>query len=444
MFNIIKKKNKEKDKIQDKEDEQEQAAQSTEEQFSEKEVKIDENVTIYTMPERFRFSHGQASHKKTGLVIIVFGLIFLMVLAAGAYYYFYMMEPAQPSGTPEATSTPETTQPTQPSQPGPQPQPQPEPQPTKSAKATFLEMKNDFDKINTFINYEQTIRKYGSKNRITQLEQEKKQYSSLTGSAQDDFVNSLINATAKSKAIEEINEKVIDSTATLNITIEETEEQAIVKMVAEQGQWKLASQIWPETTGASSGPANGFIAGVDSDRDGLTNKEEALLGTDINNTDSDNDNYSDLSEALNLYNPAGNDRLINNPNISKYLNNSYNYNMLYPTNWSPQTVGGDESVMFKSTDNHFINVITETNENREPIINWYKKQFEVTTINNTKLVTPSDRSWQGIKSEDNLTIYLTDQRYNNIITITYISGQDIVLDYINILEIVIKSFTISE
>jgi len=249
MFNIIKKKDKkntktgeelkESDQATSKDVQQQAAAQLTEEQFSEKEVKIDENVTIYTMPERFRFSHGKASHKKTGLVIIVFGLIFLAVLAAGAYYYFFIMNPAQPSGTPVATSTPETTQPTQPGQPSPQPQPQPQPQPTKSAKATFLEMKNDFDKINTFINYEQTIRKYGSKNRITQLEQIKKQYSSLASSARDEFVNSLIKATAKGKEIEEISEKVIDSTATLNITIKEMEEKAIIKMVAEQGQWMV-------------------------------------------------------------------------------------------------------------------------------------------------------------------------------------------------------------
>lgn len=44
--------------------------------------------------------------------------------------------------------------------------------------------------------------------------------------------------------------------------------------------------------------------GVDSDSDGLTNTEEALLGVSPNSLDSDNDGFADMSELLSGYDPA--------------------------------------------------------------------------------------------------------------------------------------------
>ena len=47
----------------------------------------------------------------------------------------------------------------------------------------------------------------------------------------------------------------------------------------------------------------------DSDKDGLSDKLELLLGTDPNNADSDNDGYSDGFEVVNGYNPLGDGKL---------------------------------------------------------------------------------------------------------------------------------------
>ncbi len=51
---------------------------------------------------------------------------------------------------------------------------------------------------------------------------------------------------------------------------------------------------------------------LDSDQDGLTNAEEKLYGTDINNPDTDGDGYSDGTEVMSGYDPlkpAPNDKL---------------------------------------------------------------------------------------------------------------------------------------
>lgn len=47
------------------------------------------------------------------------------------------------------------------------------------------------------------------------------------------------------------------------------------------------------------------VLGVDSDNDGLDDKTEAALGTDINKADTDGDGYKDGEEVKNGYNPKG-------------------------------------------------------------------------------------------------------------------------------------------
>jgi len=186
----------------------------------------------------------------------------------------------------------------------------------------------------------------------------------------------------------------------------------------------------------------GLSKGIDSDGDGLTDKEEALLGCSSESIDSDGDGYDDLHEIMNLYNPNGADRLINNSNINKYLNYTFAYSLLYPNSWKQSTVGGDDSLMFKSSDNQFIQVIVQPNADQEPIEDWYNKQFGQATIDNSKKV--AGVGWQGIRSEDDLTIYLTDKEYNYIFVITYNYSSSNSLDYVNIFEMMVRSFVVEE
>lgn len=53
---------------------------------------------------------------------------------------------------------------------------------------------------------------------------------------------------------------------------------------------------------------------LDTDNDGLSDNLETALGTDLNNSDTDGDNYSDLSEVQNNYNP-----LIKNSALIDYV-----------------------------------------------------------------------------------------------------------------------------
>lgn len=192
------------------------------------------------------------------------------------------------------------------------------------------------------------------------------------------------------------------------------------------------------STPASVATTSTAIA-IDTDKDGLSDKEEKLLGSQKNNIDSDGDGYDDLLEVMNLYNPIGErpDRLINNKNIIKYQS-SLNYSIFYSASWLQQIVGGDDSVIFKSDDGHFIQVITQPNNNQSSITNWYKFQFEDAQIPYKRRITTN--TWSGIKSEDELILYLTDNNYKNIFILSYTPKLNDALEYQRIFEMMIESF----
>ncbi len=200
----------------------------------------------------------------------------------------------------------------------------------------------------------------------------------------------------------------------------------------------IDEEIEPEAT---STPSDIVVIG-DSDGDGLTAKEEILLGSDDKTTDSDGDDYLDYQELMSLYNPVGPDKLIDNPNIGEYINKTFFYSVLYPINWPKSVIGGDDSIMFKSDDNHFIQIIIQPNVDQQSIEDWYQQQFVGENVEEERLIVTD--SWQGIRSKDGLIVYLTDNSYNYIFVLSYNSGSDNILSYKNIFAMMVKSFVISD
>lgn len=192
-----------------------------------------------------------------------------------------------------------------------------------------------------------------------------------------------------------------------------------------------------EANPSESAPVPELKTASDSDYDGLSDSEEALLGTDKNLSDSDADGFGDLSELLNLYNPAGSGLLAVNTGIERYISNKYGFLIYYPAKWNLSQVGGDDSIMIRSDEGQFFQIIIQDNAKGETIEEWYKAQFGVPALRSDQRVYK--KGWEGVKSETGFIVYLMPGDKKNIFTLTYNLGTDITPYYNNIFNMMIGS-----
>jgi len=327
-------------------------------------VDLDKEIVVHTMPARFRASRpGSGQAKKTGLIILIFGGLFLVALAVGAYYFLFLVEPA---AAPTASTTPIAEQ------------VKAEPKPKVSEPAA-----------------EKT----------------------------------------------EISEPPAATSSSAGLSAGEAGEAGTI--IATTSPEAIAT-----TTAATTEPVvKSLTTAVDADNDGLTDAEEAVLGTNPAAVDSDGDGYSDFAEFNNLYDPAGPGKLEASPRWKKYLNPTYNYSLLVPESFVLKPLGGDYSVSFVAADNQFFQLEVQPNTTRASIMDWYREQFgEPAEV--TRLMEGKDASgapiWLGIKSADGLNLYLTDNKFSNILTLSYNVGLQRTVTYPNLFNIFIKSLQFSK
>lgn len=186
---------------------------------------------------------------------------------------------------------------------------------------------------------------------------------------------------------------------------------------------------------------------VDTDNDGLTDVEEAIIGSNSAVADSDGDGYGDLAELNNFYDPTGPGKLEASSRWQKYQNTTYGYSLLRPAIFTEKSLGGDYSISFVAPENQFFQLEVQPNTARSPITDWYREQFGE-SADSIRLLELKDANgmtvWLGIKSEDGLTVYFTDIKLSNIYTISYNVGLEEVSNYPNLFDIFIKSLALTK
>jgi hypothetical protein len=180
--------------------------------------------------------------------------------------------------------------------------------------------------------------------------------------------------------------------------------------------------------------------GPDNDNDGLSDIEEVLIGLNNNKTDTDNDGYDDYSEMLNMYNPAGEGRIGANPKISRYYNPSYFYSFYYPTVWQYENVDGESSILFKLENNQFVQVIVAENPGGQSLNQWYLNEFEQSSIKSDRQIFKA--GWNGIRSNNDLTVYLQKNGQSNIFVFSFNLGVVKIWSYKGLFDFMIKSFEV--
>ena len=184
---------------------------------------------------------------------------------------------------------------------------------------------------------------------------------------------------------------------------------------------------------------------MDTDKDSLTDIEEKLYGTDVNNPDTDGDAYLDGQEIMKLYNPlVGNSEKITSfEPVAIYKNPTYKYRVYYPRDWQVVPLGkSDQEISFVSSGKEFIEVIVLDNPNGETAVSWYLKQILPKDAYKAERVFTNN--FRGIKSLDGMHVYLTPLtgERNFIYSISYMIGSQTQISYPATFQMMIRSFDV--
>ncbi|MFZ5364857.1 MAG: hypothetical protein ACOZBH_01500 [Patescibacteria group bacterium] len=178
----------------------------------------------------------------------------------------------------------------------------------------------------------------------------------------------------------------------------------------------------------------------DTDKDKLTDVEESLFGTSIENFDSDGDTFGDGEEVIHLYDPKKGDgaKLYDSASVRSYVNDNYQYAVLYPAAWlAKSTDKSDSEVVFTSANNEFVSVWVEENTQRLELKDWYVKQAP-NIAPDDMLEFRNQKGLTGLKSPDGYTMYFAN---NGLIYILHYNiGLKSAADYPGVFKMMIESF----
>ncbi len=458
---------------------------------------ISKNIAIYTMPERFRaVGAGPAKAKSAGFLVLLVGLVLLFLIIGSFYYYFFILKgghsfsflPGQSSSRQlspaeqknadknqagKGQASPENNKENNKQNPAAAKKSPPKIDSAISkAKERYFQFEQSLPAVNTLTAYEQLMKEYAWADFLSQFEQQKEKISQLSESDQVQFFQLLAS---QQPAYSQLKQNLkADKLSSTKVKLfwpagKGPGSQPVIEMEKNNNRWLIAKRqgfyfVLPSgatttlaewlakktaANQASAAPNNpqSWQPAPDADNDNLSDMAEKLLGTNINNPDTDQDGYNDYQELLHLYNPAGKGRLAENPLLATYTNKTFAFSFLYPAQWNAQKVDGDQSVIFKTANDQFFQVVVQPNADNQTITAWYQKQFNVSAIKSSQFISGAGpdgaNHWQGIKTEDGLTAYITPAKQDIILTITYSPGANNTLYFSAIMDMILASLNFS-
>lgn len=183
-------------------------------------------------------------------------------------------------------------------------------------------------------------------------------------------------------------------------------------------------------------------ASLDTDQDGLTDVEEVIYGTAIDNQDSDGDGYTDGSEVVNGYAPAKAEsvKLYETEAFTKYANNILGYSFYYPTTWDKQSLAADDGdIIFTSLTNEFIQVVVQNNPDGLAPEVWYANNVPDLAVVDVPVINIG--TIRAARSLDSLNIYFN--LGSRLITVSYNLATHSTADYLTTWQAIYKSLSVT-
>lgn len=417
----------------------------------------EEGQYVYTMPSAFRFGPKTNTTSKMGLLIMGLGIILLI----GLVYVGFLIITKKPvfnfNSTPvdngeviSATSNPPVN--------------------TSPAVATtsevvidlsdpeqaYLQLRLKLDQALTLEDYFNIFIAGASQGKAQELMEQTMGLDQLSESQKSSTLSISKSMLIPLEPTDHITKEINGDQATLTITKADSGRVGVVTMLLEEGQWRLDDEHWqdegsevsttPETVGPEATETSmvttteellieELALDSDLDQDGLTDKEEALLGTKSDIADSDSDGYDDLGEIKSGYDPASRAKLVDNRNLKIVQQGPWS--VLVPTMWTQQ-LGRDNSAIFRADDGQFIQLTIMDKVAGQGLASWYQQAFNVEQIPE---ITVKGSNEVGL-SPDGLTYYITRPEFNDLIALTYNPEVNHLLSYNNIFHLMIDNLTI--
>jgi hypothetical protein len=182
-------------------------------------------------------------------------------------------------------------------------------------------------------------------------------------------------------------------------------------------------------------------AGLDTDSDGLSDLEEALLTTDLRQPDTDSDGFLDGNEVFHLYNPNGRaPAKLTEAGLVRRLESPVGWKLDLPPAWKSVVSFDGTSSTIVTGHGEIFHVSVLENADKKPILDWYMAahpDVQATQV----LQFRSKRGYQGILGPDLLTTYIPWD--NRVFVFTYDLNGQAFINYRTLYSMMLNSLELS-
>ena len=185
--------------------------------------------------------------------------------------------------------------------------------------------------------------------------------------------------------------------------------------------------------------APNISSSADDDNDGLTNIEEAIFRTEINNPDSDADSKPDGQEILALMDPlTEGDKIATSGMINIYTNPTFAYSFFYPASWLARAIPetDNQEILVITNTGEFFSVLVENNPEKLNPKDWYLRQAP--DVDSDLLFETVVNNQPAIWSQDHLTIYINKE--DKVYILSYMVGTNEKANFKTTFQMLINSF----
>ena len=178
---------------------------------------------------------------------------------------------------------------------------------------------------------------------------------------------------------------------------------------------------------------------IDTDGDGLTDVEEALLGTNPVKADTNGNGFSDLTELRNGYDPIRAGVRLSSSSAVMFYNFNNVATLVYPSTWSATEDAAKDAVVFANNSQSMIKLSVQANSQNFPdITTWFQTEFNGLVSGGSV----SGPGWQGVYSPDQMTVYLMGTKTDKIYILAYSPAVNDNPSIITFFHIMIKTLSI--